>query len=174
VSWKDATDYAAWLGGKTGQTYRLASEAEWEYAARSGTDSFRYWGDDRANKEACRYANAADEAGKRQFKAWAPVFSCDDGFVYTAPVASFLPNSFGLYDMLGNASEWVEDCYHDSYKVAPSDGSAWTTGDCSARVLRGGSWGDDPRGLRAAYRFRLGPDNRYYFAGFRVARALTP
>lgn len=94
--------------------------------------------------------------------------------VKTVPVGSFAPNPFGLYNVHGNVWEWMADCYHESYAGAPSDGSAWITGDCSRQVLRGGSWYDDPRSLRAAFRIRNYPVSRTYFTSFRLARTLIP
>lgn len=128
VSWDDAWEYTAWLSELTGEAYRLLSEAEWEYVARAGTRTERYWGDDAS--EQCRYANGDDEA-----------VSCSDGYEYAAPVGSFQANAFWLHDVLGNLWEWTEDCWNDDYTGAPTDGSAWRVGDCSQRVQRGGSLG---------------------------------
>ena len=157
VSWEDAQAYVAWLSRKTGEAYRLLSEAEWEYAARAGTTTRYHWRDDigwnRANCDGC--GNRWDARG-------------------TVPVGSFPANAFGLYDVHGNVWEWVEDCWNGSYAGAPTDGSAWTSGNCDRRVLRGGSWYDDPRNLRAALRDWYGTVNRYDYLGFRVARTLTP
>lgn len=172
VNWEDAKAYAAWLSRKTGKSYRLPSEAEWEYAARAGTTTARYWGD--SPNEACSYANVLDNQALTQFGgAAAGAHNCSDGYVYTAPVASFKPNAFGLYDMIGNAWEWVEDCWNQlnkSYAGAPIDGSAWTTGPCQARVLRGGSYNVVPPQSRAAFRGANLPDFRGFHAGFRLAR----
>lgn len=140
ASWEDAQAYVEWLSGQTGQEYRLLSEAEWEYAARAGTRTETYWSD-----RQCRYANGADldlalrlrELGGERDPG---VASCLDGYWMPAPVGSFEPNAFGLYDVLGNVLEWTEDCWHEDYTGAPADGSPWTSGDCNARVLRGGSW----------------------------------
>ena len=128
---------------------RLPSEGEWEYAARARTATARYWGDGRG--EACANANVNDRTSKsvNGFK-WAS-FDCDDGYAGTAPVGSFRANAFGLHDMLGNLWEWGQDCWNESYSGAPTDGSAWTSGDCSRRVLRGGSWSNYPRNVRSAY-----------------------
>ncbi len=138
VDWNDAQAYAQWISRKSGQTYRLASEAEWEYAARAGGRGVRHWGN--GESEACRYANVADQAGKRKFNWGPPLFECDDGYPATAPVGSYRPNDFGLYDMMGNVWEWTDDCWNESYRGAPSGGSAWTSGNCSRRVVRGGAW----------------------------------
>ena len=157
VSWEDAQSYVRWLSRETGEEYRLLSEAEWEYAARAGTRT-RYWWGDAIGR------NRANCAGNH----------CGDSYRYTAPVGSFSSNGFGLHDMHGNVWEWVEDCWNDSYRGAPSDGSAWESGDCGVRVLRGGSWSHVPRLLRSAYRFGSTAGDRSSYAGFRVARTLTP
>lgn len=158
VSWNDAQNYIAWLNRKTGKTFRLPTEAEWEYAARGGTTTTYWWGDavgtNNANCNGC---------GNR----W-------DGR-QTAPVASFRANPFGLYDMLGNVFQWVQDCYADNYQNAPADGSAvLENNSCDVRVLRGGSWSYSPNYLRSAYRGGYNPGIRGYDIGFRVARTVTP
>jgi formylglycine-generating enzyme required for sulfatase activity len=156
VSWDHAQRFAAWLSRMTSKSYRLLTEAEWEYAARAGTTTAYSWGDDigmgNANCDGCgsRWDN-------RQ----------------TAPVGSFPANAFGLHDMLGNVSEWVEDCEHNNYIGAPADGSAWTAGgDCTRRGVRGGAWHDQPRQLRSASRSWSSTDYRHDHVGFRVARTL--
>ncbi len=135
VSWNDAVAYSKWLSKQTGKSYRLPSEAEWEYAARGGTNTKYWWG----NKIGKNRANC-----RRDY--------CGDRFEYTAPVGSFSSNPFGVYDMAGNVWEWCMDKYHDNYKGAPTDGSAWERGGGSRRVLRGGSWYDDPANVRTALR----------------------
>ncbi|WP_295457289.1 SUMF1/EgtB/PvdO family nonheme iron enzyme [uncultured Thiodictyon sp.] len=170
VNWNDAQDYMTWLSKQTGQTYRLPSEAEWEYAARAKTTTPWFWGDDPAN--ACRYANVFDQTGKREARyPYAPL-PCDDHHAKLAPIGSFEANAFDLKDMLGNVQEWTQDCWHDSYQGAPSDGSAWTRGSCAVRVGRGGAWLDTANTLRAAFRFRNSPLYRSYSIGFRPARTL--
>jgi len=171
VSWDDARAYVAWLSQRTGQGYRLPSEAEWEYAARAGTQTARYWGD--SADQQCLFANGRDQAHSPGGKL-PEVVQCSDGFKYTSPVGSFRPNGFGLHDMLGNAWQWVQDCYTPNYGSAPSDGSADETGDGSSRVLRGGSWSYGPGWLRAGFRFGVGPGLRFIDFGFRVARTFTP
>lgn len=169
VSWEDATAYAQWLSQKTGKPYRLLSEAEWEYVARAGTTSSRYWGDDAT--AACSFANGADlalETHTRGMSNW-DVAKCDDRHPYTAPVGHYRANAFGLYDMLGNVGEWTQDCWNGNYSGAPVDGSAWTVGDCAMRAVRGGAWDDAPVGLRAAYRVGSPVTIRLYSRGFRVA-----
>lgn len=139
VNWNDAQAYVAWLSKKSGHHYRLPSEAEWEYAARAGTTGYWYWGDDPT--AACQYENMADRAFLRQrLRSGTPDnhFDCDDGFAWNAPVGSFKPNPWGLYDMAGNVSELTQDCWHADYRGAPADGAAWVEGgDCRYRVLRG-------------------------------------
>jgi formylglycine-generating enzyme required for sulfatase activity len=169
LNWNDATAYVAWLAKKTGKSYRLLTEAEWEYAARAGTTGRYFFGE--VDKDFCRYGNGADQTAKSKLP-WATV-PCSDGHAYTSPVGSFLPNGNGLYDMHGNALQWLEDCWHVNYLGAPSDGSAWTTGDCSHRVLRGGSWTHTtPKDLRDATRFIYATDFRIVVNGFRLGRTL--
>ena len=162
VSWKDAQEYVSWLSRKTGKTYRLLSEAEWEYVARAGTTTEYWWGNEADHAHANYGSDECCEgmaAGK-------------DRWEHTSPVGSFKPNAFGLYDTAGNVYEWVEDCQNDSYAGAPGDGRAWTSGSCDERVRRGGSWGNTPRVIRSAYRVRDGSGSRGYDSGFRVARTL--
>lgn len=180
ISWDDAQAYVRWLSGETGKHYRLPSEAEWEYAARAGTDTMRYWGSDQHDTEACAYANAADLTLKNLYPGDWGFFDCRDGYMFTAPVGSFGANGSGLYDILGNVSEWTEDCYNESYIGAPTDGSAWTDGHCSLRVQRGGSWGNIPRNVRAADRhtrliLRASDFGNWgtAYGGFRVVRSNT-
>jgi formylglycine-generating enzyme required for sulfatase activity len=167
MSWEDARAYVEWLSKKTGANYRLLSEAEWEYSARAGSQQRFSYGDDPA--QLCRSGNGADaDASKHLPKEWT-YYHCSDGYVYSATGGVYEPNSFGLYDMTGNIWEWVEDCYHDSYVGAPTDGTAWTKKKCQEHILRGGSWSHDAQYLRLAY--RCGSESiRYYLAGFRVAR----
>ena len=169
VSWNDARAYAQWLSKKTGRRYRLPSEAEWEYAARAGSVSARYWGDDPG--QACRFANVADQS---RFQTWGfgQRHECTDGHYFTAPAGGYSPNRFGLHDMLGNVWEWTEDCWNASYAGAPADGSAWLAGDCAQRVSRGGSWSTVPRFARSATRYRNNADHRDNLTGFRLARVV--
>ena len=157
VSWNDAQRYVQWLSNKTKKPYRLLSESEWEYAARAGTQTAYSWGDQigsgRANCDGC-----GSQWDNRQ----------------TAPAGSFRANAWGLHDMHGNVWEWVEDCRNGSYSGAPRDGSAWRSGNCSGRVLRGGSWSIYPSDLRAADRLWFTAGNRNGSSGFRVARTLAP
>jgi formylglycine-generating enzyme required for sulfatase activity len=151
VSWDDAKEFVAWLIKTTGKPYRLPSEAEWEYAARGGSTTPYSWGKDIGTGRA-QCADCGGETGK------------------PSVVGSFRPNAFGLYDTAGNAAEWMEDCWNPSYKGAPADGSAWSSGDCSLHVLRGGSFADKAAALRSSARFRYDEDVRYYANGLRVAR----
>ncbi len=154
ISWADAKEYISWISRKTGKTYRLPSEAEWEYTARAGTDTAYWWG---------------SEVGSRQ----ANCRQCDTGkSEQTFPVGTFKANQFGLYDTAGNAAEWTEDCWNDSYVGAPSDGSAWLAGDCKLRVLRGGSFDSQATYTRSMARFRYEANVRYSANGFRIARDL--
>lgn len=152
VSWDDAQTFVRWLSQKTGKTYRLPSEAEWEYAARGGSATAYWWGKDVGKGR----ANCTDCGGETTKQ--------------TTPAGSFRPNPFGLYDTAGNAAEWVQDCWNDSYRGAPVNGSAWSSGDCTLRVLRGGSFGNKASAVRSASRFRYDEDVRYYANGFRVVR----
>ena len=172
VSWADAKAYVAWLSRKTRKKYRLLSESEWEYAARGRTATPRYW--DKRDSGQCENANGADESLKTHYSDWFDLTaSCDDGSTHTSEAGRYGPNEFGLYDMLGNAREWVEDCWHRDYGDALADGSAWTDGGtCELRVLRGGSWLDGPGGVRSSTRDRATTGIRFSANGFRVARAL--
>ena len=171
VNSSDARAFVRWLSNETGAEYRLLSEAEWEYTARAGTTTARNWGN--WPNDACEYANVHDQTSKAK-GGWFFVHECRDGYTKTAPAGKFRPNNFGLYDTLGNVWEWVEDCWNNSYSGAPSDGSAWTLGDCKKRILRGGSWLNlqPPRQVRSANRLALGSDNQNNYVGFRVARTL--
>ena len=169
VSWTDAQAYVAWLTRESEAGYRLLSEAEWEYVARGGTATARYWGEG----EQCLHANGADMAAKREYEGWRTVAACDDGYGHTAPAGSYMKNGFGLADVLGNVGEWVEDCWNGSYAGAPTDGTAWVTGKCTTRVVRGGSSYDIPRTLQVAYRNRHRIRDRSDYVGFRVARSLA-
>jgi formylglycine-generating enzyme required for sulfatase activity len=165
VSWDDAKAYAAWLSGKTEKTYRLLSEAEREYVTRASTSTPFWWGSSISPQQANfggTYTDGGGSKGTYQKR--------------TLPVDSFQPNPWGLYQVHGNVWEWTEDCYHDGYAGAPSDGSAWTSGgDCSRREQRGGSWlVDSAADLRAAFRVWNGAGNRFDNLGFRVGRTLTP
>jgi formylglycine-generating enzyme required for sulfatase activity len=160
VSWDDAQQYVAWLSQMTGKPYRLLSDAEFEYAARAGTQTAYPWGDDIGENN----ANCVDCGSQWTGSA---------GTWQTAPVGSFAANRFGLHDMVGNVWKWVQDCYHPNYNGAPTDGSTWTGGDCTARVIRGGSWGGGPEYVRPAFRDRSSTNDRNYTLGFRVGRTLV-
>jgi formylglycine-generating enzyme required for sulfatase activity len=151
VSWDDAKVYLTWLSDRTGRRYRFPTEAEWEYAARAGTTTPYWWGRDAKKGAAnCNGCGPAPE-GK------------------TLPTASFRPNAFGLYDTAGNVAEWVDDCWNDSYRNAPKDGTSWASGQCNLRVLRGGSFANNTSLARSSARFRYDKDVRYFANGFRVA-----
>ena len=149
VNWEDARDYVGWLSGKTGKEYRLLSESEWEYVARAGTRTPYHFG------------------------STIPRVQANFGRLATVPVGSYPANDFGLHDVSGNVQEWVEDCWHENYAGAPSDGRAWTSGgDCSRTVARGGSWGSGPAYRRSASRGGYEVVFRASYLGFRVARTL--
>jgi formylglycine-generating enzyme required for sulfatase activity/class 3 adenylate cyclase len=154
VSWADAQQYVAWLSQATQRPYRLPSEAEWEYAARGGTSTKYYWG----NQLISRIANCK---------------GCGEPYDSQQPVkvGSFAPNPFGLHDMAGGVDQWVADCWHKNYSGAPRDGSSWEAQNCRERVLRGGSWKNDPATVRPAARNFYDPNVRYPSHGFRVARS---
>ena len=169
VSWNDAKAYAKWLSQKSGKNYRLPTEAEWEYAARAGSNTKWSFGENESSL--CSYANIADQTAKKKYQSWT-IAECNDGYVYTAPKGSFRANAFGLHDMHGNVWEWCEDWYADSYNTTPKDGRANTTKDKNKKVLRGGSWVNNPFYTRSAVRFWNFPSNRYYNLGFRLQRTL--
>ncbi|MGD2100192.1 MAG: SUMF1/EgtB/PvdO family nonheme iron enzyme [Desulfobacterales bacterium] len=173
LSWKDAQGYVTWLRRETNKPYRLLSEAEWEYVTRAQTHTPRFWRNDNTGRDpACDYANVHDLTSKSPDIPWQH-HECKDGFDRAAPIKQFKPNSFGLYDTLGNVWEWVEDCWHVDYKGAPGDGSAWTHGsDCRFRILRGGSWKSEPKQVRSAYRWKTMDSIQRKTYGFRVARNL--
>lgn len=170
VSWPGAVAYAQWLSDKTRRNYRLPSEAEWEYAARAGTDTKFYSGTD--VRGLCEIGNVPDLA-RRKVHRNAGVYICEDGYAETAPVARFKPNAFGLYDTLGNATEFVQDCWHATYEGAPTDGSAWIAGgECQSRIVRGNNFsyfsGTGVAARAVVSTYRLTDVN-----GFRVVRQLN-
>lgn len=167
VNWRDAKEYVTWLKEKTGEEYRLLSEAEWEYMARARTDTARYWGE--SSDGQCRYANAADAEALMLFPDWQTV-TCNDEHVFQAPVGTYRPNEFGVYDVLGNVWEWTEDCWNENYEGAPRNGNSWRTGYCGVAVVRGGSWVNTPGNTRSATRFWSEIESRDSAVGFRVAR----
>ncbi len=169
VNWDDAKAYAAWISRKTGKTYRLLSEAEWEYAARSGSMTRFHFGD--RDKDLCGYANIADRSSSFDWKNK----SCSDGVGNkTARVGRYKANSFGLHDLYGNIWEWVEDCWNADYANATKGNAPRTSGDCSSRVLRGGAWANLAGSARSASRNRSITYFRYSSHGFRIARTLNP
>ncbi len=168
VSWKDSVAYTKWISEQTSESYRLPTEAEWEYAARAGSKTRRYWGDDLNHKRACGYANVADKQAKKTL-AFGSTHPCDDGYVYTAPVAQFSANEYQLNDMLGNAWEWTCSKYEESYAGEEKRCIA-NENDSALRALRGGSWNIGPQRVRSADRFRNKPSGRSNVIGFRLAR----
>lgn len=185
ISWDEAIAYADWMSKRTGKRYRLPSEAEWEYVARAGTATARYWGD--ARGAACTFENVPDRAlgdtaliAEEPYASMEQRFDCDDGFKLAAPVGRLQPNPFGVFDTIGNAREWVQDCMHASYDGAPNDGSAWES-DCEIsdrkgrvgqlmRVRRGAGWNYLPHGTRSARRGAYPSGTRSWTLGFRLAR----
>ena len=168
VHWSDANAFADWLSKTTGHAYRLLSESEWEYAARAGTTTQYFFGDDL--KLLCQYANGADQAAGF---VWGNP-TCSDGVgAQTAEVGRYRPNQFGLHDVLGNVAEWVGDCWLTSHSAVPSDGRPWSGLGCENRVTKGGAWDNGPKDLRSATRGGNAPEGRDT-VGFRVARPLTP
>ncbi len=164
ISWQDARDYTRWLNGRGGQSgYRLPSEAEWEFAARAGTKTPFSTGE-------CISTDQANFDGTFEYGDCPPPTQVD--LHRTQPVGSYEPNPWALYDMHGNVNEFVADCWNDDYDGAPTDGSAWEDGNCTRRVLRGGSWHGYPGYLRSAYRCRSGPAFSHRTIGFRLARSV--
>ena len=169
VSWNEAQRFVRLMSLFGHHRYRLPSEAEWEYAARAGTTTSRYWGDD--PDEACAHENVGDQSLKADDPEMLPRYAnCDDGYAWTAPVGSFKPNPWGLYDMLGNVENWVEDCYVDNYRKAAEDGRAYTKSGCGDHVLRGGSFDSIPSYTRAAFRNDDSASARDDYYGLRVVK----
>lgn len=166
VSWDDARAYIGWLNTLSPDAgYRLLSEAEWEYLARAGSTTIYPWGS--SLEEGCAWMNGVDRTIVSQYPDW-EVAACDDGALKTAPVGSYRPNAFGLYDMIGNVTEWVQNCYSASYETPSADTPA-----CEQRALRGGSWGSVAKWIRVADRFHYPPDDHDDSVGIRVARNLN-
>lgn len=172
VNWNAAQAYVKWLSQKTGASYRLLTEAEWEYAARAGNTTPSIWGDQQ--ERACEYANVFDaSAKKRSPNAQLTVAPCDDGHAQVAPVGSYKPNAFGLYDMSGNVWEWVFDCHAMPYPAdAPTDGSAIIDRGCDRRASKGGAWMTTVDRQRFTFRGRDPAAQNSSGFGFRVARDL--
>lgn len=170
VSWDDAKAYVKWLSAKTGRNYRLLSEAEWEYGARAGSVTPYSFGD--KEEDLCRYGNVADAALKALYPGLKDprLAACDDGNAWSAPVGSYLPNAFGLYDMHGNAAEWTVNRFSANYVDVSSDGSAFTAANDKIYNARGGFWGGSPDYARSASRQRASKPLRISIVGFRVAR----
>ena len=178
VTWRDTKAYVEWLAQESGQPYRLLSEAEWEFAAKAGSNATWPWGEDASL--VCKYGNVFDDSGLKEPRstlnsnASATAAQCDDGFMMVAPVGQFAPNAFGLYDTVGNVWEWTEDCSPMLYPDEPIDGSAYqVTGVCDKRAVRSGSWRTRLSRHRPTFRGRDPEDLAYYMFGFRVARDLN-
>ena len=169
VSAADADAYAQWLSELSGHQYRVPSEAEFEYVLRAGNDGLYPWGNGAPPVRAGNFTGALDRSPDG--RSWANAFpGYGDGAWGPAPVASYHANKWGVHDMVGNVSEWVADCWHDGYRRAPVDGSAWFNPGCRTRVIRGGSWSSSPEQTRSAWRAPAGVDNTNASVGFRVAR----
>lgn len=165
VSWEDAVAFAKWLSKKTGLVYRLPTEAEWEYAARAGSKTSRFWGNN--PDDACSFANVADLMAKKRWPRWT-VHVCDDGYAVSAPVGTFKPNNYGIYDMLGNVWEWCEDVYNSgAYSRLPKNNPVYE-GSGEYRVMRGGGWSNGPLGVRSSHRVGLSPTFGHPALGFRL------
>ncbi len=172
LDWHDAMNYAAWLAKRTGQPYRLPSEVEWEYAAKAGSSTLRSWGN--SADQGCAYANVNDRRTAARYPLAWTVVNCDDGFADVAPVGSLKPNAFGLYDMIGNVWEWIEDCAGLTYVGRPTQQRAWVwDGGCKRRIQRGGGWITGPERSRSGMHSDGDDQDRADFAGMRVARDLT-
>lgn len=165
VSWYEASQFAKWLSEKTGRNYRLPTEAEWEYAARGGKGGRNFWGDN--TKDACLSANGADLTAKSQWPDWT-VTGCNDGYKVSAPVGSFRPNAFGLYDMMGNAWEWTNDWYDSEYYFESPKKNPEGPSNGSLKIPRGGGWGNASECVRVSDRNGFAPDFRILFLGFRL------
>jgi formylglycine-generating enzyme required for sulfatase activity len=172
VSWNDARAYAQWLAARTSKNYRLPSEAEFEYALRAGGATRYPWGDKNPTQV---YANLTGDGDRSPHlrRSWAHAFpKYNDGFWGPSPVGSFAPNKFGLQDIDGNVSIWIEDCWHENYMRAPADSRAWINPGCAEHVVRGGSCGSAPDQSRSAFRIAAPADTRSARVGIRVARDL--
>lgn len=172
VSWNDATAYAKWLGSVTGKSYRLPTEAEWEYAARAGHSSRYDFGDDAI--DLCRYANGADKTPSPNGSNWSGRLKCTDEHWFSAPVATFQANALGLHDMQGNVWEWVEDTWSPGYQNTPTDGRAYLAGKSEQRVLRGGAWDGSEKMLRVTNRSKGEISSRAAMTGFRLVELSRP
>ncbi|RDS80879.1 formylglycine-generating enzyme family protein [Dyella monticola] len=171
ISWNDANAYVQWLSQRTGKKYRLPSESEFEYALRAGSTSRYWWGDGTPKSKVENLTGSLDRSpsGRRWSHAF---YNYGDGYWGPSPVMTFAPNAFGLYDMDGNVSEWMSDCWHDNYVRAPVDGTAWINPGCITRVVRGGSWGSSPEQANSAYRQGADASIRSGRVGFRILREL--
>lgn len=171
VSWNDAQAYVRWLSEATGEPYRLPTEPEFEYALRAGSTTLYWWGDSRPRELVENLTGEGDVSASD--RSWSTFFRAyDDGYWGPAPGASFLPNPWGLHDMASNVSEWVMDCWHETYVRAPVDGSAWDNPGCTRRVVRGGYWASSPVQARSTSRLSASAGYHGPTAGFRIARDL--
>jgi len=166
ISWRDASKYAKWLSLKTGKKFHLPTEAQWEYAAKGGSTTSFYWGNDPQYHQLCHYANASDQTARKKYPQWSKK-NCNDGRVYTSPKKHYKPNPKGLYDISGNVWEWTCSTYNSAYNGSEKHCAQGVNGE---RVLRGGSWFSGLWGMRSAYRFRNSVYERKFDTGFRLAQ----
>ncbi|MEM7070430.1 MAG: SUMF1/EgtB/PvdO family nonheme iron enzyme [Pseudomonadota bacterium] len=181
VSYNDAIAYANWLSEQDFETsrlfnarYRLLSESEWEYAARGGSPSSYFWGDEQ--QKSCQYANLLDQTALAQFKTDASqYYACEDDTIYTRSIGAYKGNGFGLNDMIGNVSEWVSDCWHSDYEGRPVDEQAWNSDDCTndLYVIRGGAWVSGPGTAFSSTRSRALKNSRIATVGIRLGQTLN-
>lgn len=167
LSFEQVEKYLSWLSDQDGKSYRLPSESEWEYVARAGNE-FVY-GSTASERSVCQFANVLDAASKDEYSVRSTAFDCDDNYTELAEVKTYLPNAFGLFGVIGNASEITEDCWNNNYEGAPEDGSAWESGDCEATVVRGGSYKDGIESVSVFHRSFVKRTERRDDVGFRVA-----
>lgn len=177
VSWNDAQEFISWLRKRTGKMYRLPTEAEWEYAARAGSETRYYFGEEA--EQLCRHGNVMDRTlspvSDGGWLEWdSPAADCDDGAFFPTTTGRYQPNGYGLHDVYGNVDEWLQDCWNSDYQGAPDDGGAWEDGDCERRVARGGSYADTLQHLNSAMRSSFLRTMRSNALGFRLARDATP
>ncbi|WP_052692024.1 formylglycine-generating enzyme family protein [Teredinibacter purpureus] len=168
ISLRDAYDYAQWLSDKTGKSFRIPSEAQWEYAAKAGSVSLFSTGN--REEDVCRVGNIADESVNEAGLNWSSITACNDTAVSVSAVGQYAPNVFGLYDMHGNVWEWILDCANENYEQAPTDGTVWEEGDCARRGIRGGSFETPASSARSSNREFIAPRTKSPQIGFRVVR----
>jgi formylglycine-generating enzyme required for sulfatase activity len=167
VTWGDCVSFCKWLSKKEGKSYRLPTEAEWEYACRAGTKTPYCFGGNQ--EDVVMYSNVADASAKKKFPHWQRVVSADDGYAFSAPVGRFRPNAYGIFDMHGNVQEWCHDWFHFDYYLTTASDDPVGPNSGNDRVIRGGDFGCNPWCARSAFRSHATPDTRAAYIGFRVA-----